>query len=385
MAGYLSDSEPPGCPDWDAPNTNELDDQYLNMRCTRRRSYANPSPQPTPPRRVGVPAADAPDLETIPETVVDAPVDASPEEPEAAEEEVHQPLDTDMGEFRWDAGGPEDLYKRQLALAEAVFERRAYDCPHGSKAPRFRNVVSDLRKNGESVLFAKMSSEAHNRVANYWKIMEEAWTAGERRERNTSGAHGRNNPFDKKLQDIQDAKRDGVGQKLDDIFPDTVRKGKRSRASYGCANVPDALENINRALDTSLRGKAAVVASDVANQLRQAEETGTAADGVITPAPKTNDAGDVETKGRGRGKAAEMRGMLASLSNSIASREAESKQQANLRAEELTVMREQQRDMMAFMREQAQVQQNEARENREMMKAMMMALLQRDAPGRHDQ
>ena len=161
-------------------------------------------------------------------------------------------------------------------------------------------------------------------------------------------------------------------------------KVKQSRASNGCANVPDALENINRVLDISLRGRAAAVAPNVAHQMRQAEEIRSAVDGVITPAPKTNDAGDVETKGRGRGKAAEMRGMLASLSNSIASREAESKQQANLRAEELTVMREQQRDMMAFMREKAQVQQNEARENREMMKAMMMALLQRDAPGRHD-
>ena len=86
MAGYLPDSEPPGCPDWDSPNMNELDDQYLNMRCTRRRSYANPSPQPTPPRRVGVAAAEALDLDTIPETGANFPIDDSLEELEPAEE-----------------------------------------------------------------------------------------------------------------------------------------------------------------------------------------------------------------------------------------------------------------------------------------------------------
>ena len=140
------------------------------------------------------------------------------------------------------------------------------------------------------MLIAKMSVDSHTRVANYFKSMEEAWNADERRERNTSGANGRNKPFDQKMQDISDAKRDGLGQNLDDVFPDTVRKGKRSRSSCDCANVPDALENINRALDISLRGRAAEVASDVANQVREAEETGTVEDGVITPAPKTNDA-----------------------------------------------------------------------------------------------
>ena len=79
--------------------------------------------------------------------------------------------------------------------------------------------------------------------------------------------------------------------------------------------------------------------------------------------------------------------MIASLSNSMASREAESRQQANQRAEEIALialMRESQRDTTASMRKQSQIMQTMMmafmREQSQMMQTMMMAFMQRDAP-----
>ena len=267
MASYLPPSEPPGCPNWDAPNTEDLDDAHAAGIRTRRGFH--PSPRPTP-TRAPAPVAEEPDLDVIPESCpAGGGVEAETPPPAPT-----PPPSSEKGSFTgWESGSTEEVDARRLKLADAVYTHKAYDCPHGHTAKRWKAVVGELKSNN-SKLFAQMKgpeSKSYLGVQSYWTLMYAEWCARDDLGAKTSGAREDHNNFDKQMENIRKAHKGGEGKE----------GTKRSRNSYGIGGTrEEALAKLNQVIAGSIRGQAAVAAENVRRQIEDGEVD---ENGVVNP------------------------------------------------------------------------------------------------------
>ena len=319
MASYLPPSEPPGCPNWDAPNTEDLDDAHAAGIRTRRGFH--PSPRPTP-TRAPAPVADEPDLDVIPESCpAGGEVEAETPPPAPTPPSSQKGAQAFEG---WESGSKEDIANRRLKLAEAVYLHKAYDCPHGKVTLRWRAVVGQLKSNN-SKLFALMKgpeSSSYVGVRTYWDAMYGEWKAKDDLGSKTSGACEDHAEFDVQMENIRKAHIGGEG-----------KIKKRSRNSYGIGGSrEEALAQVNRVLAGSLRGQAAVAAEMVREQI----ELGDVDDnGVVTPVPAPEEGPPAKRQTRGKGRSSSMHQSVSLWSEAAATRAEVERENIRLQRETL--------------------------------------------------
>ena len=364
MASYLPPSEPPGCPNWDAPSTEDLEDAHAAGIRTRRGFH--PSPRPTP-TRAPAPVAVEPDLDVIPESCpaggeVEAETPPRAPTPPPA---LTPPASEKTGQVftGWECGSKEEVAQRRLKLADAVYAHKAYDCPHGTKTKRWKSVVEELKSNN-SILFAQMrgpESASHVGVLNYWNTMYAEWCARDDLGAKTSGAREDHDEFDQQMENIRKAHKGGEGK----------AGNKRSRNSYGIGGTrEEALAKLNQVIAGSIRGQAAVAAENVRRQIEDCEVDD---NGVVNPGTVPEKEPPAKRKSRGQGRASSLH-QSASLFSEAAEKRAEvDRQRITLeraalasRNEEAAAMRANtERLFEMFAEQQRRADEREARERAE--------------------
>ena len=291
--------------------TQDPDDMYVDDPgvSTRRRTYRSPyaSPAPSPAKRPRVSAAQqasSPDLDVVPETgaaMDEAQPPVEPEDEDASESPLAPGRGGRPAPFTWTDGGDVKLYSRNLKLALGVFEAKAYDCPHGTMEARWRQVVAYLKSNN-SRLFALLEAEdttSWRRVRTYWAgdpkknsdglFLE--WDRAMTRRANTSGAAEDYTEFDKAMENIKKAIRDGAGK----LIP-------KRKNSFGVDN--GTLHRINLALSGSLGDDttAHAAATRTAEEILRAGNEGRIRDGVVQPEPEPEPQAPAAAERKRRGK-----------------------------------------------------------------------------------
>ena len=292
--------------------TQDPDDMYVDDPgvSTRRRTYRSPyaSPAPSPAKRPRVSAAQqasSPDLDVVPETgaaMDEAQPPVEPEDEDASESPLAPGRGGRPAPFSWTDGGDEKLYSRNLKLALGVFEAKAYDCPHGTMEARWRQVVAYLKSNN-SRFFALLEGEdttSWRRVRTYWAgdpkknsdglFLE--WDRAMTRRANTSGAAEDYTEFDKAMENIKKAIRDGAGK----LIP-------KRKNSFGVDS--GTLHRINLALSGSLGDDtttAHAAATRTAEEILRAGNEGRIRDGVVQPEPEPEPQAPAAAERKRRGK-----------------------------------------------------------------------------------
>ena len=319
MASYLPPSEPPGCPTWDAPNTEDLDDAHTAGIRTRRGFHPSPLPTPT---RAPAPVADEPDLDVIPESCpAGGEVEAETPLPAPTPPSSQKGAQTFEG---WESGSKEDIANRRLKLAEAVYLHKAYDCPHGTVTLSWRAVVGQLKSNN-SKLFALMKgpeSTSYVGVRTYWDALYGEWKAKDDLGSKTSGASEDHAEFEVQMENIKKAHTGGEGQ---------IKK--RSRNSYGIGGSrEEALAHVNRVLAGSLRGQAAVAAETVREQIEHGDVDD---NGVVTPVTAPEEGPPAKRQTRGKGRVSSMHQSASVWSEAAATRAEVDRENIRLQREQI--------------------------------------------------